>query len=120
MSQNQSFGRGGPAPDHVLVTATNVGGNYLQNDTVFAFPISERQLREIDALNFDDARAHISYPAVFCHGLSSGDSVPHLKSFPTRGAAQIATIGPSAHENSVRKENCLPPPLECLRGSESV
>jgi hypothetical protein len=71
VSQNQSFGRGSPAPDHVLVTATNVGGNYLENDAVFAFPISERQPGEVDALNFDDSRLYISYPAILRHGLSS-------------------------------------------------
>ena len=70
MPQDKSFGRGGAASDHVLVAATNVGGNNFENDAVFAFAIPERQLGEVDALNFHDAGAHVSYSAVACHALT--------------------------------------------------
>ena len=54
----------------MLVAATNVGGNNLENDTVFAFAIPERQLWDVDTLNLYDAGTHISYSAVACHALT--------------------------------------------------
>jgi hypothetical protein len=54
----------------MLVAATNVGGNNLENDTVFAFAIPDRQLWEVNTLNFYDAGAHISHPTVACHAFT--------------------------------------------------
>jgi hypothetical protein len=54
----------------MLVTATNVGGNNFKNDAVLAFAVAELELGEIDALNFDDSRTHVSHSAVTCHVLT--------------------------------------------------
>jgi hypothetical protein len=51
----------------VLVTAANVGGNNFEEDTVFALAISEGQLREINAMDLDDAGSHIGYSAIAWH-----------------------------------------------------
>ena len=76
VAQDQAFGRGGAAADHVLVAATNVGGNNFENDAMFAFAIPDRQLRIVDAVNLHDARAHVLYSTVACHTLTSLDFLP--------------------------------------------
>jgi hypothetical protein len=48
VAQNQAGGRSGTAPDHMLIAAANIGRDNLKNYAVFAFPISQRKLREIN------------------------------------------------------------------------
>ena len=53
MPKDKPCRRCSPAPNHVLIAATNVRGDDFENDAVFAFAITERQLREVDALKLD-------------------------------------------------------------------
>src|SRR5262249_26306565 len=84
--QDQSLRSGGTPTNHVLVAATNIGGDNLKDDAVLAFAVAERKLGEIYILNFDDAGAHVSYATIACHAFvslikgefTSGTSMPRV------------------------------------------
>jgi hypothetical protein len=40
MAEDKSLWSGGPATNHVLIAATDIGGNNPENDPVFALPVS--------------------------------------------------------------------------------
>jgi hypothetical protein len=40
MAEDQSLWSGGSATNHVLIAATDISGNNLEDDPVFALPVS--------------------------------------------------------------------------------
>jgi hypothetical protein len=71
MPQHQSGWRRGAPADHVLVTAADIGGDDFQNDAVLALPGTQRKLRIIDTVDFDNARFNIDYTPITSHRITS-------------------------------------------------
>ncbi len=68
VSQHQSRRRGGSAAHHVLIAATDIGGDDLQDDAVIDLLAGRvLQFREVDGLDFDFARREIHYASITCH-----------------------------------------------------
>ena len=68
VAQHQSRRRGGPAAHHVLIAATDIGGDDLQDDAVVDL-LARRvlQFRKVDGLDFHFARSQIHYSSITCH-----------------------------------------------------
>jgi hypothetical protein len=54
----------------VLVAAADVGRHIFEDYPVFTFPITERELGEVYALDFHHARPHVRDAAIGRHELS--------------------------------------------------
>src|SRR5207244_834255 len=77
VAEDQAIWRGGPAPDHVLVRAADVGGDDLEDDAVLtlatdvlgidARPVLEHQLGIVDGLDLDLAWTHVGDRLVTRH-----------------------------------------------------
>src|SRR5438067_11147973 len=58
---------GGALTHHVLIAAANIRRDDFQNDAVVAFTRSQRQLGEVDRLNFDFPRTHVGEATIGWH-----------------------------------------------------
>src|SRR5581483_3658909 len=67
VAEHQPGGSRGPAPHHVLVAPTDVGGDDLEDDAVIAAPVPQRQFGEVDGLDLDLARLDVCNSAVVGH-----------------------------------------------------
>ena len=54
---------------HVLIASANIGGNNLQDDSVFALPISQGELRKINIVDFNCTWTDVCHAAIACHAL---------------------------------------------------
>src|SRR5439155_17834936 len=77
VAEDQALWCGGPAPDHVLVRAADVGGDDLQDDAVLtlaadvlgvdAWPVLEHQFGVVDGLDLNLARTDVGDGLVTRH-----------------------------------------------------
>jgi hypothetical protein len=58
---------GGSPPHHVLIAATDVGRNDLQDDPMVALALAQRQHWEVDGLDFHPTGSQVHDTTIACH-----------------------------------------------------
>jgi hypothetical protein len=73
VAQNQPLRRRRSSPHHVLIRATDVCGDYLQNHAMFTFARAESQFGVVDGAYFDNPRLDVRKASVACHWVPPDD-----------------------------------------------
>jgi len=93
VAEDESRGGGGPAADHVLIGAADVGGDDFEEDAVldFLFAGGIEKFGEVDGLDFYFTRFDVSDAAIGSHGTS--EALSFVETTWTRRGGQATAVG---------------------------